>query len=136
MFEHDCLDTCCLGCLIIMCFGVGVVVLFCLYLHLFSAIETVSHGRRSRKTIISKCSSYEAESLKILCQSPERTHNKNGSMPENVLTKHLHAGKCSKSFSLSLDCMVGIACVYIDTMFAFYGYILFIFFSSLPIFTA
>ena len=34
MFEHDCLDTCCFGCLI--CF---------LYLHLFSAVEHVSRGK-------------------------------------------------------------------------------------------
>ena len=38
MFEHDCLDTCCFGCLICMCFVF-------LYLHLFSAIEHVSHGK-------------------------------------------------------------------------------------------
>ena len=38
MFGYDCLDTCCFGCLICMRF------LF-LYLHLFSAIEHVSHGK-------------------------------------------------------------------------------------------
>ena len=38
MFEHDCLDTCCLGCLICMCF-------IFLFLHLFSAREHVSHGK-------------------------------------------------------------------------------------------
>ena len=38
MFEHDCLDTCCLGCLICTC-------LVFLYLHLFSAIEHVSQGK-------------------------------------------------------------------------------------------
>ena len=38
MFEHDCLDICCFGCLICMCFVF-------LYLHLFSAIELVSHGK-------------------------------------------------------------------------------------------
>ena len=38
MFEHDCLDTCCVGCLICMCFEF-------LYLHLFSAIEHVLHGK-------------------------------------------------------------------------------------------
>ena len=37
MFDHDCLDTCCFGCLICMCFVF-------LYLHLFGAIEHVSHG--------------------------------------------------------------------------------------------
>ena len=43
MFEHDCLDTCCLGCLIIiyMCFVF-------LYLHLFSRIH-VSHGKALQK---------------------------------------------------------------------------------------
>ena len=45
MFEHDCLDTCCFGCLIHMCFAF-------LYLHLFSEIEHASHGRRSRNTLI------------------------------------------------------------------------------------
>ena len=38
MFEHDCLDTYCFGCLISMCFVF-------LYLHLFSATERVSHGK-------------------------------------------------------------------------------------------
>ena len=38
MFEHDCLDTCCFQCLIYMCFAF-------LYLHLFSTIEHVSHGK-------------------------------------------------------------------------------------------
>ena len=38
MFEHDCLDAGCFGCLICMCF-----VFLCL--HLFSAIEHVSHGK-------------------------------------------------------------------------------------------
>ena len=38
MFEHDCLDTCCFGCLLCRCFVV-------LYLHLLSAIEHVSHGK-------------------------------------------------------------------------------------------
>ena len=38
MFEHDCLDSCCFGCLICMCFVF-------LYLHLFSAIEHVSHAK-------------------------------------------------------------------------------------------
>ena len=37
MFEHSCLDTCCFGRLICMCF-----VFLCL--HLLSAIEHVSHG--------------------------------------------------------------------------------------------
>ena len=38
MFEYNCLDTCCSGCLICMCF-----VFF--YLHLFSAMEHVSRGK-------------------------------------------------------------------------------------------
>ena len=38
MFQHDCLDTCCFECLICICFVY-------LYLHLFSAIEHVSHGK-------------------------------------------------------------------------------------------
>ena len=38
MFEHNCLDTCCFGCLICVCFVF-------LYLHLFSATEHVSHGK-------------------------------------------------------------------------------------------
>ena len=38
MFEHDCLDTYCFERLICMCFVF-------LYLHLFSAIEHVSHGK-------------------------------------------------------------------------------------------
>ena len=38
MFEHDCLDTCCFGCLSCMCFAF-------LYLHLFSAVEHVSHRK-------------------------------------------------------------------------------------------
>ena len=38
MFQHDYLDTCCFECLICMGF-------VCLYLHLFSAIEHVSHGK-------------------------------------------------------------------------------------------
>ena len=37
MFGHDCLDACCYGCLICMCFVF-------LYLHLFSATDHVSHG--------------------------------------------------------------------------------------------
>ena len=37
MFQHDCLDTCCFECLMCMCFVF-------LYLHLFSAIDHVSHG--------------------------------------------------------------------------------------------
>ena len=37
MFQHDCLDTCCFECLTCMCFVIS-------YLHLFSAIEHVSHG--------------------------------------------------------------------------------------------
>ena len=45
MFEYDCLDTCCFGCLICMC-------LVFLYLHLFGAIECVSHGNRSRNTLL------------------------------------------------------------------------------------
>ena len=42
MFEHDCLDTCCFGCLICMRFK-------CLHLHLFSAIQHVSHGKALQK---------------------------------------------------------------------------------------
>ena len=38
MFEYDSLDARCFGCLICMCFVL-------LYLHLFSAIEHVSHGK-------------------------------------------------------------------------------------------
>ena len=38
MFQHDYLDTYCFECLICMCFVF-------LYLHLFSAIEHVSHGK-------------------------------------------------------------------------------------------
>ena len=38
MFQHDYLDTCCFECLICICFVF-------LYLHLFSAIEHVSHGK-------------------------------------------------------------------------------------------
>ena len=38
MFQHDYIDTCCFECLICMCFVF-------LYLHLFSAIEHVSHGK-------------------------------------------------------------------------------------------
>ena len=38
MFQHDYLDTYCFECLICMCFVF-------LYLHLFSAIEQVSHGK-------------------------------------------------------------------------------------------
>ena len=38
LFQHDYLDTCCFGCLICMSFVF-------LYLHLFSAIEHVSHGK-------------------------------------------------------------------------------------------
>ena len=38
MFEHDCLDNCCFGCLICTCFVF-------LYLPLFSAIGHVSHGK-------------------------------------------------------------------------------------------
>ena len=37
-FRHDYLDTYCFGCLLCMCFVF-------LYLHLFSAIEHVSHGK-------------------------------------------------------------------------------------------
>ena len=36
MFEHDFMDTCCFGCLICVCF---------VFLHLFRAIERVSHGK-------------------------------------------------------------------------------------------
>ena len=42
MFEHQCLDTHCFGCLICMCFVF-------LYLHLFSAVEHVSHGKPLQK---------------------------------------------------------------------------------------
>ena len=38
MFQHDYLDTYCFECLICMCFVF-------LYLHLFNAIEHVSHGK-------------------------------------------------------------------------------------------
>ena len=38
MFEHDCLDTCCFGCL--KCMG-----FVFLYLHLFSAVDNVSRGK-------------------------------------------------------------------------------------------
>ena len=38
MFQHDYLDICCFECLICMCFVF-------LYLHLFSAIEHVLHGK-------------------------------------------------------------------------------------------
>ena len=38
MFQQDCLDTCCFEWLICMCLVV-------LYLHLFSAVEHVSHGK-------------------------------------------------------------------------------------------
>ena len=38
MFQHDYLDTCCCECLIYMHFVF-------LYLHLFSAVEHVSHGK-------------------------------------------------------------------------------------------
>ena len=38
MFQHDYLGTCCFECLIVMCFVF-------LYLHLFSTIEHVSHGK-------------------------------------------------------------------------------------------
>ena len=38
MFQHDYLDTYCFECLICMCFVF-------LYLHLFRAIEHVSHGK-------------------------------------------------------------------------------------------
>ena len=38
MFQHDYLDTYCFECLLCMCFVF-------LYLHLFSAIEHVSHGK-------------------------------------------------------------------------------------------
>ena len=37
VFEHGCLDTSCFRCLICICF-------IFLYLHLFSAVEHVSHG--------------------------------------------------------------------------------------------
>ena len=45
MFQHDYLDTYCFEYLIYMCFVF-------LYLHLFSAVEHVSHERRSRNTLI------------------------------------------------------------------------------------
>ena len=38
MFQHDYLDTYCFECLICMCFVF-------LYLHLFSAVDHVSHGK-------------------------------------------------------------------------------------------
>ena len=38
MFQYDYLDICCFECLICMCFVF-------VYLHLFSAIEHVSHGK-------------------------------------------------------------------------------------------
>ena len=46
MFEHDCLDTCCFGCLICMCF-----VFLCL--HLLSATDHVSHGKALCKYALS-----------------------------------------------------------------------------------
>ena len=68
MSEHDCLDTCCCGCLVCICFGfffwgggglvydavVDVLYAYVLgffwggggwYMHLFSTIEHVSHGK-------------------------------------------------------------------------------------------
>ena len=42
IFEHDYVDTCCFECLICMCFVF-------LYLHLFRAIEYVSHGKALQK---------------------------------------------------------------------------------------
>ena len=38
MFQHDYFDTCCFECLMCMCFVFS-------YLHLFSPIEHVSHGK-------------------------------------------------------------------------------------------
>ena len=38
IFEHDCLDTCCFGCFICMCF-------IFLYFHFFGAIEYVMHRK-------------------------------------------------------------------------------------------
>ena len=37
-FLPDCLDTCCVQCVICMCFVF-------LYLHLFSTVEHISHGK-------------------------------------------------------------------------------------------
>ena len=37
MFEHDCLDTCCFGCLIY----IYMLVFYILYLHLFRAVERI-----------------------------------------------------------------------------------------------
>ena len=45
MFKHDCLDTCCFGCLIRVWFVF-------LYLNLFSALSMFHIERRSRNTII------------------------------------------------------------------------------------
>ena len=51
LFEHGCLDTCCFGesynyavCVFFLCLFVVVIVVV-LYLHLFSAIEHVPHGK-------------------------------------------------------------------------------------------
>ena len=44
-FERECLGICCFKCLVCMCFVF-------LYLHLFSAIEHISHGRCSRNMLI------------------------------------------------------------------------------------
>ena len=38
MLQHDCLGTCCFECLACVCFVI-------LYLHLFSTVEHVSHGK-------------------------------------------------------------------------------------------
>ena len=40
MFEHDCLDTCCFGCLICMHFS---------FMSLYCATECVSHGKALKK---------------------------------------------------------------------------------------
>ena len=42
MFQHDYFDICCFECLIYMCFVF-------VYLHMFSAIKHVSHGKALQK---------------------------------------------------------------------------------------
>ena len=64
MFEHDCLDTCCFGCLICMCFVF-------LYLHLSVQLSMFHIERRSRNMLIIIIIS--AKDRKVRSSSESRT---------------------------------------------------------------
>ena len=78
MFEHDCLDTCCFVCFICTCFVF-------LHLHLFSAIEHVSHGKARLDIRSLLLVSFEV-SLRDFFFKTVATANTDVILPLNVIT--------------------------------------------------